>query len=256
MESNRLSEIQTDLPPCLSRYRSTVSLTGLNLRPGGLTLTGNAVDICNFKSGDLILDAGCGHGMTTRYLSDIHGIRTVGVDFNGEVLISASRKSGGKIPFARSRLPVLPFRSGAFDGIFCECVLSQVRQKAQCLKEFFRLLRPNGKLVLADVFMPLLFTSMFTGDLKDRFEGTCLSGTLTIPELIEALEGAGFGIEVMEGHTRLLEQMADSMIFQNACTDHLWKSVREIFADSDMDRAGPTRRPKPGYCMIIAGKFQ
>jgi ubiquinone/menaquinone biosynthesis C-methylase UbiE len=255
VKSETFPDLQTRLGSFAAGCGSTVTLTGQGLRPGGLSLTANAVEICAFGKGDLVLDAGCGHGMTLRHLAETHGIRSVGVDIRGEAVAFAHRKSLGKIPCVQSGLPLLPFRSGVFDGIFCECVLSVVRQEQSCLQEFARLLRPNGKLVLTDVFRPLPSGRRGTGE-KEGGSGTMSPGaTLTLVQFLEYLGAAGFGVEVMESHTHLMRQMVCSGLFRSTRRDGFWQSVADAVGEPGPPPRGDGGNPAPGYCMIIAGKY-
>ena len=77
-----------------------VRLTGQTLRPGGLHLTARAVDFCGFAPGDRILDAGCGYGVTGRYLSDEYGIRVVGIDISIDRAVDRNRRHGTGRPAA------------------------------------------------------------------------------------------------------------------------------------------------------------
>jgi ubiquinone/menaquinone biosynthesis C-methylase UbiE len=238
------------------RQPALTRVTGHTLRPGGLILTQRAVDFCGFDPGDLVLDAGSGYGATSRYLSDVYGLQVVGTDLDVNKTIERAYgntvKQRRSFDFVQSRIPAFPFKSERFDGIFCECVLSLIPDKQACLTEFFRMLKPNGQLVLTDLFIPE----------KYRYQGlpadqplSCLDGALSIVDLITAVEAAGFTITLMEGHTRFLKQLAGQIVFEHGSLDNFWKHLSGSGGDSQVAQACRTGTLKPGYGLFIAAKY-
>ena len=120
------------------------------LRPGGLEITGRGLGSCVFSGGSRILDAGCGMGSTLEYLSDHYPAGVLGVDMSAPLLRQA-RAECVNVPLVQARLESLPFRNEVFDGIICECVLS-LTGVALSLKEFGRLIREGGFLVVSDLY--------------------------------------------------------------------------------------------------------
>ena len=246
--------------PFLFRQKELTRLSGRALRPGGLALTRMALDFCCFDRDDRILDAGCGYGMTCRYLFEDHGIRAVGMDTE----IDSRLKSSIKHPedrteapwFVQSRMPAIPFRSGTFNGIFCECVLSLIPDKTLCLKEFFRILKKNGKLVVTDLYIPERYKPAPVPDNDGRNPASCLDGALTIPAQIQALEAAGFTITLMEDHTLYLKQMAGQMIFEHGSLNHFLEMIPGSVCAGSLTQACRASWLKPGYGMIIAEKYE
>jgi SAM-dependent methyltransferase len=260
-------KFDTGQVPFMFRQPALTRVTGHTLRPGGLILTQRAVDFCGFDPGDLILDAGSGYGATARYLSDVYGLQVVGTDMDVDKTIDRANDGRAKsvlanghiakgtkaFDFVQSRIPAFPFKSDRFDGIFCECVLSLIPDKQACLEEFFRMLKPNGQLVLTDLFIPE----------KYRYQGlpanpplSCLDGALSIVDLITAVEAAGFTITLMEGHTRFLKQLAGQIVFEHGSLDNFWKHLSGSGGDSQVAQACRTGTLKPGYGLFIASKYE
>lgn len=224
-------------------------------------MTENAVDICGFMPDDRILDAGCGYGMTARYLSEVHRLRVSAMDTSFDMLTDAGHGKAREdliqpVPapgYIRSRLPDIPFATGLFDGIFCECVLSMVPEKEKCLTEFFRVLKHNGRLVLTDLFAP--GTAASTPGRPDFSPPSRIDGVLTVFELMEQVENAGFKIDVIENHTRLLRQMIEQMVIHPGSLEKFGEMLPENLKNSRRSRQIRNGSIKPGYCMIIAGKY-
>lgn len=107
------------------------------------------------RSGDLVLDAGCGSGIVTRYLAEQNpGARVVGCDFAAERL-EITKEAAAHLPNARFEvqdLASLGFPERSFDAIVCRYVLQHINKDARdkALKEMLRCLKPNGRLHIID----------------------------------------------------------------------------------------------------------
>ncbi|HLJ09518.1 MAG TPA: ubiquinone/menaquinone biosynthesis methyltransferase [Acidimicrobiia bacterium] len=101
------------------------------------------------EPGAVVLDLACGTGDLCRALS-AQGLRPVGIDRSAGML-AAARISA---PLVRGDALVLPFRSGAFDGVVCGFALRNFAALAPVLAECARVLRPGGRLGLLEVDAP------------------------------------------------------------------------------------------------------
>lgn len=112
------------------------------LRPGGLALTAELLSLTDLASPADVLDAGCGTGATVKWLRD-NGFAAWGVD----VRCAAETKW-----LRTGDMCELPWPDACFDGYLAECSLSVCRSAAQALAEAWRVLRPGGWLLVADVY--------------------------------------------------------------------------------------------------------
>ena len=213
-------------------------VAGETLRPGGLELTGRGAILAEFAPGDRLLDLGCGPGATLRYLGG-QGCAVCGLDASAE-LAGRARDKG---PVVRGLGQSLPFAGAAFDGVFCECVLSASGDGPGLLDEIARVLRPGGRLVLSDLFLR-------SGG--PTAEGTgCAAGAVSWETLRDRLAAAGLAPHIFEDHTRLLTELACRLTFALGSA----KSVVAMLTGRDpacASAAGP--RPRFGYCLVIAQK--
>jgi SAM-dependent methyltransferase len=92
-----------------------------------------------------VLDAGCGDGILTRFLSTRHSY--VGVDFSTRLLLRAVRYHRGV--YIRGDLGHLPFSDDSFDVAVSLQVLQYLRRPEEALREISRVLRKDGKLFLS-----------------------------------------------------------------------------------------------------------
>lgn len=177
-------------------------VTGDSLRPGGLDLSQHLLGFGSFQPGSRILDAGCGMGATLRYLTHTGWLTAVGVD-SSEAMLIAARRQSPQLPLVCATLERLPFGGTSFDGIMCECVLSQTVVNA-VLAEFQRVLRVDGLLLVSD-----LYRRVCPGLATDPAP---LDRLLTKGQLESMLQDAGFTIEHWEDRTRDLQELAIRLI--------------------------------------------
>lgn len=123
-------------------------ITGATLRPGGLELTMRALELCAFKTGDKIMNLGCGPGESLALLRSL-GLNAWGLD-QSAILLQEAIKHG---PAVLARAQELPVQNAALDGVRAECVLSLMPDKLAVLREIRRALKNGGRLLLSDLFL-------------------------------------------------------------------------------------------------------
>jgi SAM-dependent methyltransferase len=96
-----------------------------------------------------VSDIGCGPGHVARYLHD-RGVRVVGIDLSPQ-MIECARKLHPIIEFRQADMEALPVPNGAWAGIVAFYSLIHVPRDrvVVTLREFRRVLRPRGLLLLA-----------------------------------------------------------------------------------------------------------
>jgi len=170
------------------------------LRPGGLGLTEYALECCNFPDGSSILDAGCGTAATARHLVKGGRLAAVGVDRSSSLLAEA-RRLCAQVPLICAELERLPLADASFDGVVCECVLSQTSGH-EVISELRRVLRPDGYLILTDLYRK-------TGGPAATSPMELLA---TREQTVDLLEAAGFETVLWEDRTAELKQLALRLI--------------------------------------------
>ena len=99
-------------------------------------------------AGEYILDAGCGTGRYCRLFRELQA-QVVGIDFSGAMLVIA-RQALPDIEFHHMDLtqPLL-FADGAFGKINCAQTLKHLADLRPPLKEFARVLKPDGTITFS-----------------------------------------------------------------------------------------------------------
>jgi SAM-dependent methyltransferase len=96
-----------------------------------------------------VLDAACGTGRYAAMLAD-RGHEVIGVDQSGAML-DIARKKVPSADFREGDLTALPLPGRSVDAAVCALSLVHVPDVASALREFARVLRPGGRLVISDV---------------------------------------------------------------------------------------------------------
>jgi SAM-dependent methyltransferase len=112
------------------------------------------VDRAGLRSGETVLDLGCGNGLAlVPAASAVAPALAVGVDFSEEMLAAASGRvrHAGLCNVNLSRMDVrsLSFPDESFDAAVASSVLQFVGCSVEVLREWRRVLRTNGRLVFS-----------------------------------------------------------------------------------------------------------
>jgi len=95
-----------------------------------------------------ILDIGCGPGNLASFCKVPSDPRLFGVDLWPDQLRQAAAKGAYEALFQVNLVDGLPFLGGSFDMIVCNEVLMYLPNGAAILAEFYRVLAPEGKLLV------------------------------------------------------------------------------------------------------------
>jgi 2-polyprenyl-3-methyl-5-hydroxy-6-metoxy-1,4-benzoquinol methylase len=111
-------------------------------RPAVLELVGDV-------AGKRVLDAGCGPGLHSQELVE-RDADVVALDGSPAMVELARKRLGSSARVVHAHLTEpLPFAAAEFDLIVCALVLHHLDDREACLREFFRMVRPAGGVVLS-----------------------------------------------------------------------------------------------------------
>lgn len=120
-------------------------------------------------AGKHVLDAGCGQGYFAKECAD-KGARVTAIDGAGEFIMIAREHyhDTPHVTFSVHDLTTpLPFEDGVFDTVIANMVLMDIDPLAPTVREFGRVLKPEGALVFS-ILHPLFATGTLHKGLRER----------------------------------------------------------------------------------------
>jgi SAM-dependent methyltransferase len=120
---------------------------------------GNPVRHAGLRAGEVALDVGCGAGIDTLIAARRVGPggRVVGLDMTPAQLERARQHAAAagldNVELHQGHMEALPFADASIDVALSNGTLNLSTRKARALAEMYRVLRPGGRLALADLVL-------------------------------------------------------------------------------------------------------
>ena len=185
------------------------SLFGETLNPGGFALITRAVNYCGFQPGTKLLDIGCGLGSTVQYLRTNFALDVLGIDVSAK-LISLGLENYPALPIYTAQAEKIPYPEASFQGVISECVMPYFENVEVVLKEIYRVLEPNGRLILSNLY----FYKKEPEPTKPNIWPGKPENILFKQEVFSLLEKYGFVVQLWEDHSHLLSQFLCDIIMK------------------------------------------
>src|SRR5215208_5865505 len=185
-----------------SQYDFHTRLMGLGVNQPNSKMI---IMMAEVKSGDKVLDVGCGSGSLTltakRYAGRSGSV--YGIDASPEMIDVARKKAkemSTDVVFDVALIEKLPFEDSTFDVVISRFVMHHLPDdlKQQALAEIFRVLKPGGTIFLADFQTP---ANPILARLISLFIGHPAMMQSKVSGLIPMLAQAGFD-HLASGQTR------------------------------------------------------
>lgn len=170
-------------------------------------------------SADHVLDAGCGIGGSSIYLAKHYGCKVVGITISPKQIEEARKQALRHVPmnlplFYQMDFNKTTFPDSSFDVVWGIESICHAYDKSMFIKEAFRLLKPGGRLVVADGF---IFTRNYTPE-----ENELMSQWLR-----------GWGVESLAGvqsfHKDLKDSGFSNVTFKDVTSNVIPSSKRLFF---------------------------
>ena len=157
---------------------------------------GNPTALAELRPGEVVLDLGSGGGIDVLLSARRVGPTgfVYGVDMTDEMLALAERNAAERgvtnVRFLKGEIEHLPLPDASVDVVISNCVINLSVEKAQVLREAFRVLRPGGRLAVSDVVVQGSLPDALRRDLE--LWAGCVAGALEEDTYRRLLREAGF----------------------------------------------------------------
>jgi len=196
---------------CAAVYQSDWArlLLGESFHPGGMALSerlGRALDL---KPGVRVLDVAAGQGTSAIHLAKTFGCDVLGVDLGAESVrkanaAAAQAGAGDLARFVSGDAERLPVDDAAFDAVVCECAFCTFPDKPTAAREFYRTLKPGGRIGISD----LTRNGETPDDLRSLLAWiACIADARPVAEYKRYLAEAGLRVTLTEPHDEALADL-------------------------------------------------
>ncbi len=154
-------------------------------------------EIAGIKAGDKVLDAGCGIGGSALWLAQNVGARVVGITISKSQLAEAKQLAKrhhveDKVDYYLRDFTDTKFPSDHFDFVWAIESVCHARNKKDFISEAYRILKPGGKLIVADGVLLRGLKKSEKKAYRDFIDGFVLPDIALLSDFRRWMEEAGF----------------------------------------------------------------
>jgi len=206
---------------------------------------GNPTALANLNAGEVVLDLGSGGGIDVLLSAKRVGPtgKGYGLDMTDEMLALANEnkhKAGVEnVEFLKGEIEDIPLPDNSVDVIISNCVINLSADKAQVLREAFRVLKPGGRFAVSDV--------VTRGEIVPEIRQSvllwvgCVAGALDEEEYRSKLVSAGFEqIQIEPTRVYRVEDAREFLSGQGIDVDSLAPQVDGKFMSAFVRAVKPT----------------
>jgi ubiquinone/menaquinone biosynthesis C-methylase UbiE len=173
-------------------------------------------DLASLEPGETVVDLGSGSGLDSflaaRKVGD--GGHVIGIDMTEAQLAKANALAGRggfeNVDFRHAYIEALPVADASADVVISNGVINLSPDKAKVFAEAARVLRPGGRLAIADIVSSIQLPESVTCDAS--LWAACIGGAMQRDAYREAIERAGLTVETVRENEqyRFVSDRADN----------------------------------------------
>jgi ubiquinone/menaquinone biosynthesis C-methylase UbiE len=182
---------------------------------------GNPTAMASLKEGETVLDLGAGAGFDCFLAANKVGKngKVIGVDMTPEMIDKARANARkGKytnVEFRLGEIENLPVADNSVNVVISNCVINLAPNKKRVFEEAFRVLVPNGRLMVSDIVLLKELPESVQNNVE-AYAG-CISGAELKDKYLELMRKAGFQkVKVIEEKTYPLEYIISESSLKEA----------------------------------------
>jgi SAM-dependent methyltransferase len=197
---------------------------------------GNPTAFASLKSGETVVDLGCGGGLDVFLAAAKVGPagKAIGIDMTPEMLALARKNAAryDNVEFYQAMIDSLPLPDASVDCVISNCVINLAPDKPAVFREIARVLKSGGRLAVSDIALKKPLPPEVSESLM-AYVG-CIAGAIPIEEYRAGLAAAGFSaIQVIDSGADLnAYSMVDG---QSGCCSPSTKEKEEECCDQPAD---------------------
>ncbi|MDO8414410.1 MAG: methyltransferase domain-containing protein [Gallionellaceae bacterium] len=165
-------------------------------------------DLARLKPGETVVDLGSGSGMDSFIAAGKVGKTgtVIGIDMTAEQLAKAERlrtaAGFGNISYRKGYIDAIGLADASCDAIISNGVINLAPDKNAVFREAARLLKPGGRLALADIVTETQLPEGITCDAT--LWAACIGGAMQVEDYISAIEAAGLRVTTVQDNPQYL----------------------------------------------------
>jgi SAM-dependent methyltransferase len=174
---------------------------------------GNPQALAAIRPGETVLDLGSGAGFDCFLAARQVGPagRVIGVDMTDAMLAKARSNlvnTGlSNVEFREGDIESLLVDDSSIDVVISNCVLNLVPDKDQALREIHRVLKPGGRLAVADMAWETEPAESLRTDMEALVG--CIGGAFVLVDYVARVKQAGFAHIAVEKHPEAARKMVE-----------------------------------------------
>jgi arsenite methyltransferase len=162
---------------------------------------GNPIALGKIKTGDIVLDLGCGAGFDSFLAAKKVGDagRVIGVDMTQEMIVKATilanKYKYNNVEFKLGEIEHLPIADNSIDIIISNCVINLAPDKLKVFQEARRVLKDGGRMYISDIVLLQDLSEDQRND--EELIAACVGGALLKDEYIAKVKQAGLQVNIL-----------------------------------------------------------
>ncbi len=176
------------------------------------------MNLGEIKPTDYVLDAGCGIGGSSIYLAKNKGCKAHGITLSKKQVETATQNAknkglSDKLQFSQQDYTKTNFPDNTFDIAWCIESMETATDKTLFFNEMRRILKPGGKILVADIFKPESYDMSQEKDMQTMLNGWAMSDILSIEELHQIAAQSSFKVTKLENVSKEVLRSVNRMYF-------------------------------------------
>jgi len=181
---------------------------------------GNPTAFARLKSGQVVLDLGCGGGLDVFLAARKVGPtgKAIGIDMTPQMIELARKNAAAaaaetgqamcNIEFHLASIDHMPLPDASVDCVISNCVINLAPDKAAVFREIARVLKPGGRVAVSDIALKRQLPPELAEDVH-AYVG-CIAGAILIDDYRRAMLDAGLA------HVQVIDSGADLNAYAKA----------------------------------------